>query len=490
VSGELRVSERDPRTVAPSSLRGKFSALAGKLVVLWNDGERLHVHVDEQRFVLDDDVSVEYQIAEPAVFSIRRAGEVLLRWEYASPSLRWAKMDPTWSDTQYEDFDFGYYIADACADVQKRRFVHCLASRPEVLGSSYFILDELRGLIAPPIATLREVRRWSWRWEQPFVGGIGSFCSFCTCEGDRPGPEPGDLAARLHAVRLHDRSQVMVCQWCVACCYAALDGTGPSADPARVLDELSGALTTAGVAHAGVLRAALERGCALATPAALPPGTACSGCGRNDQRVARAPAVSLCARCLPAKSPADARQSRTVPDADLASITAALAALVDAKLSADYSPWYPGAGQDPPRIDIYASEERGAELHVRFIADSFVYNQAQSGSDWADHYVYAGGAACKGPALRAQRFALVEHVPMSESQSNNYNRDATVARVRERIVATPAPIHELIRCPNCGSINAGISELVFAQIRMKCHACGHTELTDREGLEATWTIRV
>jgi len=179
-----------------------------------------------------------------------------------------------------------------------------------------------------------------------------------------------------------------------------------------------------------------------------------------------------------------------VPDADLAAITAALTALVDAKLSADYSPWYPGAGQNPPRIDIYASEERGAERHVRFIADSYVYNQAQSGSDWADHYVYAGGAICQGPALRAQRFELVEHVPMSEGQSNEYDRDATVARVRERIVATPTPIHEVIRCPKCGSTNAGISELVFVQIRMKCHACGHAELTDREGLEATWTIRV
>jgi hypothetical protein len=219
-----------------------------------------------------------------------------------------------------------------------------------------------------------------------------------------------------------------------------------------------------------------------------------------------------------------------VPDPvrpDLSAITAALATLVDAKLRADYAPWYPGCSQDSPRVEIYASEERDGELHVHFLADSYVYNQAQSGSDWADHYFYAGEATCQGPEARSQRLALVEHVSLSEFQTNDYDDDPIRASVRERIVARhagvtlgddatavlvgdrrdvtqatvdavrlrgtraePAPIHEAIRCPTCGSTNAGISELVFELTRLTCHACGHTDLTERDGLEEVWTARL
>lgn len=219
-----------------------------------------------------------------------------------------------------------------------------------------------------------------------------------------------------------------------------------------------------------------------------------------------------------------------VPDPvrpDLSAITAVLAALVDAKLSADYAPWYPGCSQDPPRVDIYASEERNGELHVHFITDSYVYNQAQSGSDWADHYIYAGEATCNGPNARSHSLALVKHVSLTELQTNDYDGDTIFASVRERIVALqagvaigddataalvrgmrdvtqakvdavhmrgagaePRPIHEAIRCPKCGSTNAGISELVFELIRLKCHTCGHTDLTERDGLEEVWTARL
>ena len=217
-----------------------------------------------------------------------------------------------------------------------------------------------------------------------------------------------------------------------------------------------------------------------------------------------------------------------VPDRlDLSAITAVLAALVDAKLRADYAPWYPGCSQHPPRVEIYASEERDGGLHVHFIADSYVYNQAQSGSDWADHYIYAGEATCHGPEARSHSFALVEHVSLTELQTNDYDGDAIVASVRERIVASragvpigddataalvrgmhdvtqakadavrlrgagaePRPLHEAIRCPTCGSTNAGIIELVFEMIRLTCQACGHTDLTERDGLEKDWTARL
>ena len=123
-----------------------------------------------------------------------------------------------------------------------------------------------------------------------------------------------------------------------------------------------------------------------------------------------------------------------MPDANAAAFTKALADLVDAKLRVDYAPWYPGgASQDPPRIDLYATEPHGDEYLIRFIADSYVYNQAQSGSDWADHYVYAGTATCKGSRILEQSFALVEHEHLTESQSDGYDAAATVARVKERI---------------------------------------------------------
>jgi hypothetical protein len=167
----------------------------------------------------------------------------------------------------------------------------------------------------------------------------------------------------------------------------------------------------------------------------------------------------------------------------------ALAAIVDARLRADYAPWYPGVGQQPARVEIYASVEANGQFHVQFIADSYVYNHAQSGSDWADHYIYAGEAVCNGPQVRAHRLVLFEHVPMSEYDSNTYDQDKTFSAARARLVARreASSSAEVIRCPACGSTRAGITELSLERIRFTCDACGRTEL--RVGL-TEWTARL
>jgi hypothetical protein len=61
---------------------------------------------------------------------------------------------------------------------------------------------------------------------------------------------------------------------------------------------------------------------------------------------------------------------------------------------------------------------------LTYLAEHYVYNFAQSGSDWADHYFVRGSATLVSGCLGAHTFALVRHVHLTEWDSNHYSPSA------------------------------------------------------------------
>lgn len=58
---------------------------------------------------------------------------------------------------------------------------------------------------------------------------------------------------------------------------------------------------------------------------------------------------------------------------------------------------------------------------LTYLAEHYVYNFAQSGSDWADHYFVRGSATVANGGLGTHTFALVRHVRLSEWDSSHYS---------------------------------------------------------------------
>ena len=60
-TGALEFFRKNPARVRPSKVCGAVSELAGRTVVLWNDHGQLHLQIDDERFLLTDDVVVHHQ---------------------------------------------------------------------------------------------------------------------------------------------------------------------------------------------------------------------------------------------------------------------------------------------------------------------------------------------------------------------------------------------------------------------------------------------
>lgn len=58
---------------------------------------------------------------------------------------------------------------------------------------------------------------------------------------------------------------------------------------------------------------------------------------------------------------------------------------------------------------------------VTFLFDHYVYNFAQSGSDWADHYFVRGTATVAGDRLVKSAFTLVRTIHLTESGASDYS---------------------------------------------------------------------
>ncbi|MEO8025526.1 MAG: hypothetical protein ABI823_03595 [Bryobacteraceae bacterium] len=98
-------------------------------------------------------------------------------------------------------------------------------------------------------------------------------------------------------------------------------------------------------------------------------------------------------------------------------------------------PWFSRGMHDWADVDVYAAEMRGNVLVLHFIADHYNYNFAQSGSDWADHYVFAGEAHLAGGKRNHETFALERHVHLTEHQHDDYESRKTIDTVRAEMRA-------------------------------------------------------
>ena len=127
----------------------------------------------------------------------------------------------------------------------------------------------------------------------------------------------------------------------------------------------------------------------------------------------------------------DARAELAKLDRDTRTgLSQALGTIVNKKLEETIRPWFSRGSHDWADVEVYAAEMRDGVLVLHFIADHYNYNFAQSGSDWADHYVFAGEAHLVGGKRKRETFALEQHIHLSEHESEGYDRRKIIDTVR------------------------------------------------------------
>ena len=189
-----------------------------------------------------------------------------------------------------------------------------------------------------------------------------------------------------------------------------------------------------------------------------------------------------------------------------------LGTIVNRHLEKEIHPWFSKGTHDWADVDVYAAEMREGALVLHFIADHYNYNFAQSGSDWADHYVFVGKAHLVGGKRKHETFALERHIHLTEHEHDDYDRRKIVEAVRAEMQAKllgetpsksafenavadvrsasdaraaeanqPAPAKAAqdsaseYRCPKCRSNQVG-STLLYDAYQLKCASCGHSQV--------------
>lgn len=117
-------------------------------------------------------------------------------------------------------------------------------------------------------------------------------------------------------------------------------------------------------------------------------------------------------------------------------VLSAIHAAVMQRLNED--PWY-SSFSPPPQLEVLGASPRSGGLCIHFIADHQNYCYAQSGSDWADHNLFAGDLDLQQPpggVLSPVRIQQVGHVHVSEQHwDEGYDRKPAVQRVRDAQIA-------------------------------------------------------
>jgi len=118
-----------------------------------------------------------------------------------------------------------------------------------------------------------------------------------------------------------------------------------------------------------------------------------------------------------------------------ADLSQKLGTAVNRKLEEMIHPWFSPGQHDWADVDVCAAELRDGALVLHFIADHYNYNFAQSGSDWADHYVFVGEVHLAGGKRKHQTFELARHVHLTEREHDDYDRSEIVGAVRAEMRA-------------------------------------------------------
>jgi hypothetical protein len=79
---------------------------------------------------------------------------------------------------------------------------------------------------------------------------------------------------------------------------------------------------------------------------------------------------------------------------------------------------------EPPELEVLDETPE----HIDFLAHRYVYNFAQSGSDWADHYILIGRA------YKASGEIVIEphHTHLTERESDDYSQADALTQARKR----------------------------------------------------------
>ena len=193
-----------------------------------------------------------------------------------------------------------------------------------------------------------------------------------------------------------------------------------------------------------------------------------------------------------------------------------LGTIVNKTLEKMIHPWFSKGMHDWAHVDVYAAEMRDGVLVLHFIADHYNYNFAQSGSDWADHYVFVGEAHVVAGKRKDQTFALERHIHLTEHEHDDYDRRKIIETVRaemraklrgetpsraafekavadvsassearaaeanrkafaEAAAAAPPKSEPAYRCPKCRSDKV-CSTLLYDAYQLKCADCGHSQV--------------
>lgn len=128
----------------------------------------------------------------------------------------------------------------------------------------------------------------------------------------------------------------------------------------------------------------------------------------------------------------------TIAEPTRVAIVSALAALVHAELDR-LDTFYPASAFDKLTVEVLGVDDN----RVHFIAHHLNYNFAQSGSDWADHYVLVGSAAFDGASIFDSKLKMAVHESLTERGYDNYDRRPVEQKVRAETLAqlcAPAPL--------------------------------------------------
>ena len=180
-----------------------------------------------------------------------------------------------------------------------------------------------------------------------------------------------------------------------------------------------------------------------------------------------------------------------------------LGTIVNKHLEKMIHPWFSPGMHEWANVDVFAAELRDGALVLHFIADHYNYNFAQSGSDWADHYVFVGEAHLVGGKRKHHVFELAQHVHLTEREHDDgYDQRSTVDAVRAEMLgklfgravpvpkkvvnsaaskaadtpaAAPAESESTYRCPKCRSPKVDFNP-IFDAYQLKCESCGHSQV--------------
>lgn len=122
-------------------------------------------------------------------------------------------------------------------------------------------------------------------------------------------------------------------------------------------------------------------------------------------------------------------------EAPRAAILQALTALAEARAEAAVS--HPGGVSGRAVAEVTRAEQAGEAVRVHFLMDFFIWNAAQSGSDWFDHALHFGNARFSDGQLSELTWGSQRSFHVTEFDEPRYDRAAVRAQVRGEVLAEP-----------------------------------------------------